>query len=214
MNEFNVISLNRRRTRISSAVVACCAFLLFAGPALTGATAARAAGDASGAGDSLAPSAAYDPEPPVSRWGPGDEAGSSNTQTPAKVLQAVRHIRKGKKYTLGHAYEPTMPLFPGNTHALELKLPITLGRQTGNFDFYHGDIGQNGTQFDALGHFGLQPEGSLLFTDAALRFPLCCRKVPSGHLSTSFDCLGAIPDFGQPLSNVRFRRSFCATLKL
>lgn len=164
MNEFNVTPFNRRRNKISSVFAAFCACLLLSGQVLGGgATVARATGTA---GDALTPSAAYDPEPPVSRWGRGDEAGSSNTQTPAKVLQAVKLIKKGKKYPLGHVYEPTMPLFPGNTHALELKTPVSIARQTGNFDFYHGDIGQNGTQFDALGHFGLQPEGDPDFADA------------------------------------------------
>lgn len=154
MHEFHVTPFDLRRNKILSVLAAFCACLLLAGQVL------------GAAGDAVAPSAVYDPEPPVSRWGQGDEAGSSNTQTPAKVLQAVKLIKKGKKYQLGHVYEPTMPLFPGNTHALELKTPITIGRQTGNFDFYHGDIGQNGTQFDALGHFGLQPEGSTNFADA------------------------------------------------
>jgi kynurenine formamidase len=101
----------------------------------------------------------WDPTVPPSPWGPGDEAGSSNTQTADKVLQAIKLIKLGTKYLLGHPYEAAMPLFPGNTHQMELKPPASIGRQTGNFEIFHGEIGQNGTQFDALGHFALQPEG-------------------------------------------------------
>jgi len=104
----------------------------------------------------------WDPTVPRSPWGPGDEAGNSNTQTADKVLQAVKLIKHGIKYPLGHAYNAAMPLFPGNTWQFELKPPASIGRQTGNFDFLHADIGQSGTQFDALGHFGLLPAGDPL----------------------------------------------------
>ncbi len=99
----------------------------------------------------------YSPEPGPSRWGAGDEAGNTNTQTPEKVLEAAKLIRKGKKYLLGHVYEPTMPLFPGNSWILEMKPPTPVGRQVGNIEFFHGEVGQGGTQLDALGHFGLLP---------------------------------------------------------
>src|SRR5438094_972538 len=67
--------------------------------------------------------ASYDPVPGPSRWGSGDEAGSSNTQTADKVLQAKELITRGKKYLLGHVYEPAMPTLPGNTWELEIKPP-------------------------------------------------------------------------------------------
>lgn len=105
---------------------------------------------------------AWDPTVPPSPWGPRDEAGNSNTQTADKVLQAIKLIKQGKKYLLGHPYEAAMPLFPGNTWDLGLKPPASIGLQTGNFDIFHGEIGQNGTQFDALGHFSLQSEGDPL----------------------------------------------------
>ncbi|HVL91392.1 MAG TPA: cyclase family protein [Actinomycetota bacterium] len=101
----------------------------------------------------------YDPLPPPSHWGPGDEAGNSNTQTPAKTLEAVALIETGQKFILGHVYDPTMPMFPGNSWVLEAKPPLPVLQQVANSDFFHGEIGQNGTQLDGLGHFGIH--GSL-----------------------------------------------------
>lgn len=106
-----------------------------------------------------APPDAFSPAP--SKWNvpgePRDEAGSTNTQTDQKLLEAVRLIRTGRKYILGHRYENSMPLFPGNAWSLELKPPTQVFRQVGNAETFHGEIGQNGTQLDAFGHFGLIP---------------------------------------------------------
>jgi len=144
------------------------AFGLDGGGTLPVAAAGRASSPPPSAGDRLlqATASAWDPTVPPSPWGPGDEAGSSNTQTADKVLQAVKLIKLGTKYPLGHAYAASMPLFPGNTWQLELKPPASIGRQTGNFEYFHGEIGQSGTQFDALGHFGLQPDGDPLPANA------------------------------------------------
>ncbi|HVL89640.1 MAG TPA: cyclase family protein [Actinomycetota bacterium] len=99
----------------------------------------------------------YNPLPPASVWGRGDEAGNTNTQTPEKTLQAVSLIRSGEKFLLGHVYDREMPLFPGNSWNLEAKPPLTIVQQVANTDYFHGEIGQNGTQFDSLGHFGIHP---------------------------------------------------------
>jgi kynurenine formamidase len=96
-----------------------------------------------------------------SRWGADDEAGASNWITPAKVLDAVQSIRDGKIYRIGRVYEPGMPLF--GTRAFTLRIP---GAPTGgpfgtnklvyNDEFLATEIGQVGTQFDGLGHIGVQ----------------------------------------------------------
>jgi hypothetical protein len=91
-------------------------------------------------------------------WGKLDEAGNTNTQTSKKLLEATKLIRKGKKYMLGHDYEMGMPSFPGNSWVMEMKPPTPLGRHVGNIEYFHGEIGQNGTQLDALGHFGIKPD--------------------------------------------------------
>ena len=126
---------------------------------VTGVTVAALLTVVNGAG---APAAEpYDPMPQKSPWGPFDEAGASNTQTAKKVLEATKLIKTGKKYSLGHEYHLGMPLFPGNSWLMELKPPTPVERHVSNIEYFQGEIGQNGTQFDALGHFGLQPEGAL-----------------------------------------------------
>jgi hypothetical protein len=40
---------------------------------------------------------AYNPYPDPSPWGASDEAGQSNTQTPAKVLQAKKLIKEFRR---------------------------------------------------------------------------------------------------------------------
>jgi kynurenine formamidase len=115
------------------------------------------------------PSALPDTDPFLpgpSRWGPADEAGNSNTQTPEKVLQAVKLIKTGKKYQLGHEYHRDMPMFPGNSWAMAMKPPTPVLRQVTNAEYMQGEFTQNGTQFDALGHFGILPQGSLNVQDA------------------------------------------------
>lgn len=96
-----------------------------------------------------------------SRWGAGDEAGGSNWITPAKVLDAAKLIRDGKTYKLGRTYEPGIPLF--GTRVFTLRIP---GGPTGgpfgknklvyNDEFVAAELGQTGTQFDGLGHIGIQ----------------------------------------------------------
>ena len=96
-----------------------------------------------------------------SRWGAGDEAGSTNWITPQKVLDAARLIRTGKIYKIGRVYEQGMPLF--GARAFSLRIP---GGPTGgpfgknkliyNDDYLATEIGQVGTQFDGLGHIGIQ----------------------------------------------------------
>ncbi len=96
-----------------------------------------------------------------SRWGADDQAGASNMMGPEKTLEATRLIKTGKVHSLGHVYEPEMPLFGQRVFGLR-----TPGMPTGgifgdnkilwNDEFLATEIGQVGTQFDGLGHIGVE----------------------------------------------------------
>ncbi len=96
-----------------------------------------------------------------SRWGASDEAGSTNWITPQKVLDSAKLIKTGKIYKIGRTYETGMPLF--GARAFSLRIP---GGPTGgpfgknkliyNDEYLATEIGQVGTQFDGLGHIGIQ----------------------------------------------------------
>ncbi|MEJ2582742.1 MAG: cyclase family protein, partial [Acidobacteriota bacterium] len=96
-------------------------------------------------------------------WGPDDQRGAANYITEAKVVEAARLITEGKIYELGHTYEESMPK-GGRTFKLSIlgagpsDPPNSL---VGNVDFFAGDIGQIGTQFDALGHVGYRGDGPM-----------------------------------------------------
>ena len=94
-------------------------------------------------------------------WGSSDEAGASNWITPGKVMDATQLIQTGKIYELGRAYEAGMPLVVGRTYSLTIPGAPTGGPFPGANLIYHdefivGELGQVGTQFDGLGHVGVQ----------------------------------------------------------
>jgi kynurenine formamidase len=96
-----------------------------------------------------------------SKWGEGDEAGATNHVTPEKVLDSIRLIRDGKIYRLGRVYEQGMPLFGQRSFALRIPGgpsggPFGDNRLVYNDEFLATEIGQVGTQFDGLGHIGIQ----------------------------------------------------------
>ncbi len=112
------------------------------------------AGLALGVGGSSAQSDNWYP----SRWGADDQRGAANLITPQKVLEAKSLITQGRVYQLGHVYESTMPLV-GPRH-FSLRIPQPFGPFGSNQMVYHddivsGELGQVGTQFDALGHAGI-----------------------------------------------------------
>ena len=99
-----------------------------------------------------------------SRWGADDQAGASNWITPEKVLDAVRLIRTGKIYEMGHVYESAMPKFGERSFALRIPGGPTGGPFGQNQVIWHDEflateIGQVGTQFDGLGHIGVAVKG-------------------------------------------------------
>jgi TAT (twin-arginine translocation) pathway signal sequence len=96
-----------------------------------------------------------------SKWGAADEAGGSNHITPAKVLDAAKLIRDGKVYKIGRTYEQGMPLFGARAFTLRIPGGPTGGPFGDNKLVYHDEflateIGQTGTQFDGIGHIGIQ----------------------------------------------------------
>jgi len=98
---------------------------------------------------------------PHPKWGKDDVAGASNWITPAKVLDAVKWIKDGKVHRIGRVYDADMPKFGARVFALRIPGSPTGGPFGGNKMVYHDEflateIGQTGTQFDGLGHIGIQ----------------------------------------------------------
>jgi kynurenine formamidase len=99
--------------------------------------------------------------------GEGDEAGSTNWYTkPEVVLRALAEADKGTVYKLGHEYNSKMPLFGTRQFIMRIPGTPTGGPFGGNKIVWHDEfvsteIGQVGTQFDGLGHIGVQigPDG-------------------------------------------------------
>lgn len=94
-----------------------------------------------------------------SEWGAEDQRGAANRLTPAKVLEAAALITNGRVYSLGRTYEPGMPLFGDRHYSLTLPGaptggPLGANAIVYNDEMFSGEIGQIGTQFDGLGHFG------------------------------------------------------------
>jgi hypothetical protein len=96
-----------------------------------------------------------------SRWGKEDQRGNGNLMTREKVLEAVKLIRTGEVVSLGMPYDTRMPIAPGRAYALRMPGGPTGGPYGGksrtirNDEFIATEIGQIGTQMDALGHLGM-----------------------------------------------------------
>jgi kynurenine formamidase len=95
-------------------------------------------------------------------WGADDQAGSTNWYTkPEVVMRGIAEIKQGKVYRLGQEYYSSMPLFGERKFVLRIPGSPTGGPFGGNKLVYHDEflateIGQVGTQFDGLGHVGVQ----------------------------------------------------------
>ncbi len=103
----------------------------------------------------------------ASRWGLGDQAGQSNTQTPAKAKEAAKLIKKGKRWSLAHESHVGMPVLEfGNLllgYQMTLLGPIPLDASTvGQEEQVHSEIGQVGTQIDTLGHMCFRSPGQTI----------------------------------------------------
>jgi kynurenine formamidase len=95
-------------------------------------------------------------------WGAGDEAGSTNWYTkPDVIKRALSATKNGKVYRLGHEYNSEMPLFGARKFSLRIPGTPTGGtfganRIMWNDEFLATEVGQVGTQFDGLGHIGVE----------------------------------------------------------
>ena len=96
-------------------------------------------------------------------WGEGDEAGSTNWYTQPEVLARAMAANngEGKVFKLGHPYTADMPLFGARKFSLRIPGTPTGGTFGGNQivwndEFLATEVGQVGTQFDGLGHIGVQ----------------------------------------------------------
>jgi hypothetical protein len=93
-----------------------------------------------------------------SRRGKEDQRGNGNLMTREKVLEAVKLIQTGEVVSLGMPYDTRMPIAPGRAYALRMPGGPTGGPYGGksrtiwNDEFIATEIGQIGTQMDALGH--------------------------------------------------------------
>lgn len=73
----------------------------------------------------------------------------------------MAQIKEGKTYRLGHDYHADMPLFGARKFVLRIPGTPTGGPFGGNKIVWHDEflateVGQVGTQFDGLGHIGVQ----------------------------------------------------------
>lgn len=96
-------------------------------------------------------------------WGEGDEAGSTNWYTKPEIIQRALAANggNGKAYKLGHPYTVDMPLFGARKFSLRVPGLPTGGAFGSNMivwndEFLATEVGQVGTQFDGLGHIGVQ----------------------------------------------------------
>ena len=136
-----------------------------------------------------------------SRWGADDQRGAANRLTPAKVIEAKNAITQGAVYQLGRTYEAGMPLFGTRHYSLRIPKPFNLGGK--NDAVYHdevisGELGQIGTQFDGLGHFGI---GDLFYNgNRASQF-----AQPEGLTKLGIENVGAIVSRGVLIDIARFK---------
>jgi kynurenine formamidase len=96
---------------------------------------------------------------PAGPWPAGDERGMANAMGPGTWMRCGWYLSqpKAKAYEASHVRSNTMPLSPFSGPYAYKPNPTTVlpGTQHAfNMESVTGDPGQQGTQFDALGHFG------------------------------------------------------------
>ena len=96
----------------------------------------------------------------ASRWGIDDERGNGNTQGVDTRMRCAAYLAQpaARVYELGRVISATMPQNPFGDAPVALHYLATRGipftKHAGNGEVFSGGIGSQGTQFDALGHFG------------------------------------------------------------
>jgi kynurenine formamidase len=96
---------------------------------------------------------------PAGPWPAGDERGMANAIGPGTWMRCGWYLSqpKAKAYEASHVRSNTMPLSPFSGPYAYKPNPTTVlpGTQHAfNMEYLTGDPGQQGTQLDALGHFG------------------------------------------------------------
>jgi kynurenine formamidase len=100
------------------------------------------------------------PLPGPDGWGVDDERGNGNTQSYATRLRCAAQLihPSARVYELGRLLSSTMPQSPFGDAPVNVQYAATRGipftRHAGNGEVISGGVGSQGTQFDALGHFG------------------------------------------------------------
>ena len=89
---------------------------------------------------------------------PSDKVGASQTQTSEKALEGARLVRSGKVFGLAHIYDEARIPRPFD-RVFEVSISVFDMDETGPSQMFsegtlNGQLGQVGTQFDALGHGG------------------------------------------------------------
>lgn len=104
----------------------------------------------------------WSPPPPEqrcpSKWGADDERGAANLIGPETVMRATKLIRQGKVFELGRELSPNMPFFGERRFSIQTKRttsPAATNKQRSNEEIVTTELGQVGTQFDALNHQGI-----------------------------------------------------------
>src|SRR4051812_8453254 len=91
-----------------------------------------------------------------SKWGAGDERGSSNhMKNPEVVLRGARLIRTGEVIELGHVLGPQMAISPVRVFNLQTKrtqMNAGANARGSNEEIVTTELGQVGTQFDGFAH--------------------------------------------------------------
>ena len=93
-------------------------------------------------------------------FGKDDQVGSVNWITNQKVLESLKLVKKGKVATLGKTYQSDGPVFAERNWKLIIPgLPTYKFNSendiVANDEYVMAELGQVGTQFDGLGHVGV-----------------------------------------------------------
>ncbi len=96
-----------------------------------------------------------------SKWGEDDEAGASNLVDGDSVLAAAGLIRRGQIFELGRVYEREMPMrgervFTQRLSAATGPRPERISPLVARVEYVCSELGQVGTQVDALGHVSIR----------------------------------------------------------
>src|SRR5262245_2367921 len=90
-----------------------------------------------------------------SKWGAGDERGSTNHQKASAVLNAAKLIKTGEVIELGHVLSDKMPFFGTRRFDMHIKRTFMnefTNMRGSNEEIVISEIGQVGTQFDGFAH--------------------------------------------------------------